>query len=159
MDWRYCRRAVACVGLLYLLATDASAAPTGIPDATVIPTPLSFAALVERVEAAAQKNGLGVVAKASASGGAAARGVKIPGNAVIMVFRNDIVVRLLGANVSAGIEAPLRLYVTENPDGSACLSYRRPSAVFSPYSGDQVKAVAAELDRIFEAIAADVRTR
>lgn len=158
MIWRF-RPMAASVALLYLLAADASAAPSGIPDATVVTTPLSFTELVERVEAAAQKNGLGVVAKASASGGAAARGVKIPGNAVIMVFRNDIAVRLLNSNVGAGIEAPLRLYVTENPDGSACLSYRKPSAVFSPYSGDQVKTIAAELDRIFEAIAADVRAR
>lgn len=159
MDWRYSGRTIALAGLLCLVAATAWAAPPGIPDATVIPTHLSFADLVDRVESAVQRNRLGVVAKASASGGAAARGVKIPGNAVIMVFRNDIAVRLLSSNVGAGIEAPLRLYVTENPDGTACLSFRKASAVFGPYEGDEVKAIAAELDKILEAITADVRAR
>ena len=35
-----------------------------------------------------------------------------------MVFRNDYAVRMLQASVPAGIEAPLRLYVTENADGT-----------------------------------------
>lgn len=118
-------------------------------------TPHKFDALVERVERAVEKHGLGVVAKASASRGAAVRGVKIPGNAVIMAFRNDHAVRMLNANVAAGIEAPLRLYLTENADGTATLSYRLPSAVFRPYRHPELDRLAAELDLLFDRIAAD----
>ncbi|MGH6885925.1 MAG: DUF302 domain-containing protein, partial [Geminicoccales bacterium] len=108
----------------------AAAAQAQAPEGTrSIATPHKFAVLVGRVERATDKHGLGVVAKASASRGASARGVKIPGNAVVMVFRNDIAVRLLAASLPAGIEAPLRLYVTENADGAATLSYRMPSAL------------------------------
>jgi len=121
----------------------------------VLPSPHRFDVLVERVEQAVERHGLGVVARASASRGAAARGVKIPGNAVIMVFRNDYAVRMLQASAAAGIEAPLRLYLTENADGTATLSYRLPSAVFRPYRHGELDRLASELDGIFARIAAD----
>jgi len=117
--------------------------------------PHKFDTLLERVERAVEKHGLGVVARASASRGAAARGVKIPGNALVMVFRNDFAVRLLAANVAAGVEAPLRLYVTEDADGTATLSYRRPSAVFAPYRHPEIDRLAGELDVLLDAIARD----
>lgn len=129
--------------------------PAPYPGTRVLKTPHAFAVLTQRVEKAIEANGMGLVAQASASRGAAARGVKIPGNAVLMVFRNDYAVRMLAASVPAGIEAPLRLYVTENADGTASLSYRTPSAVFAPYGNPALDALARELDPIFEKIAAD----
>jgi uncharacterized protein (DUF302 family) len=62
---------------------------------------------------------------------------------------------MLQASVPAGIEAPIRFYVTEEEDGTASLHYRTPSDVFAPYDGDGLDAVAAELDTIFARIAAD----
>ena len=121
----------------------------------IFPTRHSFEQLLKRVERAVEKNGLGVVATASASRGAAARGVKIPGNAVVMVFRNDLAVRLLAASVPAGIEAPLRLYITENADRTATLSYRLPSIVFAPYRHAEVERLARELDDTLGRIAKD----
>jgi uncharacterized protein (DUF302 family) len=125
-------------------------------DGTVsVATRHSFDTLFERVEQAVSKNGLGVVAMASASRGAATRGVKIPGNAVIMVFRNDYAVRMLAASVPAGIEAPLRIYLTENRDGSATLTYRKASAVFAPYRNAEIDRLARELDELLAKIAKD----
>jgi uncharacterized protein (DUF302 family) len=98
---------------------------------------------------------MGMVAQASASAGAAGRGIKIPGNIVLMVFRNDYAVRMLQASVPAGIEAPIRLYVTENPDGTASLTYRTPSTVFAPYKSEKLNDMAAELDPIFDRIVHD----
>jgi uncharacterized protein (DUF302 family) len=102
---------------------------------------------------------MGVVAMASASRTAAARGVTIPGNAVVMVFRNDYAVRMLEASVPAGIEAPLRIYVTENPDGTASLTWHRPSAVFAPYGNAALDAMARELDPIFEKIVREAASK
>lgn len=138
-----------------LLALAAQATDAVLPGTRSLPTRHSFNTLVARVEAAVDKQQLSVVAQASASRGAAGRGVKIPGNAVLMVFRNDYAVRMLQASVAAGVEAPLRLYVTENADGSATLSYRTPSAVFAPYGNAKLDALAKELDPIFERIASD----
>jgi len=144
------------IAALLAWSLSALSAHAQMPDGTVsVATRHSFDTLIERVEQAVAKNGLGVVAMASASRGAASRGVKIPGNAVIMVFRNDYAVRMLAASVPAGIEAPLRLYLTENRDGSTTLSYRAASAVFAPYRNAEIDRLARELDGLLEKISKD----
>jgi len=130
-------------------------AETPLPGTRIISTKYSFDVLVGRVEKAVADHKMGLVAQASASRGAAARGVKIPGNAVLMVFRNDYAVRMLNASVAAGIEAPLRIYVTETPDGRASLTYREPSAVFAPYRSPAIDEMAKELDAVFRNIVRD----
>jgi len=129
------------------------------PEMRMVPTPHKFEVLLQRIERAVERHGLAVVARASASQGAAARGIRIPGNAVVMVFRNDYAVRMLDASVAAGIEAPLRLYLTENADGTATLSYRLPSAVFRPYRHAELDRLAGELDVLFARIASDAAGR
>lgn len=124
----------------------------------VTPTPHGFAELVRRLEAAVAANQMNQVNAASASDGAKAQGFAIPGNRVVGVFRNDFARRMLSASIPAGIEAPIRYYLTENADGTATLSYRAPSAVFGPYvdkAGPDLAAVAKELDVIFAKIAAE----
>ena len=91
--------------------------------------------------------------RASASGGAAGRGIEILGNLVIGVYRNDFAVRMLKASVVSGIEAPLRFYVTENSDGTATLTYREPSAIFALYDNADLTKMAKELDAIWRRIA------
>ncbi|MCZ8107785.1 MAG: DUF302 domain-containing protein [Burkholderiales bacterium] len=128
------------------------------PDWVVKTTPHPYPALVQKLEDAVKANKMGVVNAASASEGAKAQGFAIPGNRVVGVFRNDFARRMLAASLPAGIEAPVRFYVTENADGTGSLSYRLPSAVFAPYfaaEGGDLRAVAGELDIIFAKIAAD----
>jgi len=122
----------------------------------VIDTHHPFAVLVDRLEMAIKAQNMGVVTSASASQGAKAAGITIPGNRVVGVFRNDFARRMLDASVPAGIEAPIRFYVTENPDSTATLSYKKPTTVFAPYAEegkDALKGLAAELDEIFAKIA------
>ena len=69
-----------------------------------------------------------------------------------MIFNPHFAVRMLKASKSAGVEAPLRLYITENPDGKAHLSYRLPSHVFKPYDVPALNDMAKELDAIIENI-------
>lgn len=122
----------------------------------VIETRHGFEPLIARVKEAVGANGMGVVTQAGPTGAAAARGITIPGNRVIGVFNNDFAVRMLRASEAAMIEAPVRFYVTEQADGTATLSYKTPSLVFSPYAGDDpaVMSIARELDAVFERIAA-----
>ena len=140
---------------LCLAAAAFAANAQALPGLVTLKAAAGFAATEQRLEKAIAANGMGLVARASASSGAAARGVKIPGNAVLMVFRNDYAVRMLAASVPAGIEAPLRIYLTENADGSATVSYRRPSAVFAPYASAALDAMAKELDPVFDKIVRD----
>jgi len=137
------------------LAGTLALAQDAVPGTRTIATKHRFDALLERLEKSAADNAMGVVATASASRGAAARGVGIPGNAVVMVFRNDYAVRMLAASVPAGIEAPLRIYLTENADGTGSVTWRQPSAVFAPYRNASLDALARELDPVLEKIVRD----
>lgn len=122
----------------------------------VMPSDKSFDALVGNVKAAAKANTMGVVTQAGPTGAAKARGITIPGNRVIGLFNNIFAVRILGLSTAAMIEAPIRVYITENEDGTATLSYKTPSFVFGPYmaeGGDDLQAAAGELDKVFMAIA------
>jgi uncharacterized protein (DUF302 family) len=144
---------LAILGLAPLPAFSDQGFPFG--GVQVIDCAKDFKTLFGDLDAAIRKHRMGIVGRASASMGAARRGIEIPGNAVYGVFRNDFAVRMLRASVPAGIEAPLRMYVTENADGTARLSYRLPSAVFKPYGNGELDRMAAELDIIFANIARD----
>ena len=111
-----------------------------------------FRQIAEALEKAIAEQKMALVCHANAQRGAAARGVSIKGNQVLMVFRNDFAVRLLAAEPAAGFEAPIRIYLYENPDGTATVTYLPPSVVFAPYRHPEVRAVASELEPIFKAI-------
>jgi uncharacterized protein (DUF302 family) len=122
----------------------------------VVPTGKAFETLVEDLKTAIKADKMGLITQASASAGAKGRGITIPGNRVIGVYRNDYAVRMLEASVAAGIEAPIRFYVTENSDGTATLSWKTPSFVFAPYmdeGGEDLATLAGELDLVFQSIA------
>lgn len=123
---------------------------------TVIKTAKPYGALVEAVRKSAGANSMGVVTQAGPTGAAKNRGITIPGNRVIGLFNNVYAVRILGLSTAAMIEAPIRMYVTENQDGTATLAYKKPSTVFSPYmteAGPDLATAAQELDVIFQTIA------
>jgi len=124
----------------------------------VMPTSKSYAQLVDDTVAAVKSNKMGVVTQAGPTGAAKKRGITIPGNRVIGVFNNVFAVRIIGLSTAAMIEAPIRLYVTENEDGTATLSYKIPTVVFAPYQDEadpDLGVAAGELDAIFLAIAND----
>jgi uncharacterized protein (DUF302 family) len=118
----------------------------------VIETGQPFDAFIKKLTKAIGANKMGIVGDACATCGAKAIGVTIPGNRVIMIFNPHFAVRMLKASEAAGIEAPLRLYVTEQPDGKARLTYRLPSHVFGPCKVPALNEMAKELDIIFERI-------
>lgn len=124
----------------------------------IIETGIPFLEYEERLVAATQANKMGVVARACADCGAkAALGKVIPKNRVLMIVHPHFAVRMLEASIAAGIEAPLRLYLTETNDGTATLTYRLPSHVFGAYEVPALDAMGKELDRIVARIVADAR--
>ena len=130
--------------------------PAPHPGTRIVKTAFSYQQVIERLAAAVRRNRLGVVTRASATLGAKSLGITIPGNMVIGVFAPRFAVRMLRASVKAGIEAPLRFYITENADGTATLTYRTPSSVFAPYGNAALDKMAKELDAIFATIVSDV---
>jgi len=119
------------------------------------PTHLGYIDLIESVKAATKKNKMGVVTEAASTASAKTRGIAISGNRVIGFFNNIFAVEMLNASESAMIEAPVRFYVTEQPNGTATLSYKMPSHVFAPYADEnpEVMKITTELDTVFAAIA------
>ncbi len=146
----------AVVAVLVLAAAGGPARAADLPGWKVAKTPHGYQALIQRVDQAVKDNKMGLVTRASATLGAEKMlGKTIPGNMVIGVYRPDFAVRMLEASIPAGIEAPIRFYITENADGTATLSYKTPTAVFAPYQdgGAKLRDLAAELDIVFDKIA------
>lgn len=145
----------AALAAILVVMPAAAGNPTPYPGTKVIKTGHGYKTLTERLMKAIRKNKMGIVARASASMGAKSIGVAIPGNMVVMVYRPDFAVRMLKASVPAGIEAPIRFYVTEDTDAKATLTYRTPSSVFRPYGSAELDKMAVELDAIFTKIVDD----
>ena len=147
---------------LFLVNVSAARADlVAMPGWVVHKTQHSYADLVDRLDQAVKANKMGVVSRASATVGAKkVLNQDIPGNMVVGVYHPRYAVRMLEASIPAGIEAPIRFYITENGDGTATLSYKIPSAVFAPYTdgGQALKDMAAELDGVFDAIARQAAT-
>jgi len=142
---------VAMLGLVFIAGRPPALAQDG---RVVLTSRGPFDKVAAALEQAIANQKMGLVCHANAQQGAASRGVKIPGNQVFLVFRNDFAVRLINADPRAAFEAPMRIYLYENRDGTATLSYARPSALLRPYTHQEVARVGAELDPIFERIVA-----
>lgn len=137
------------------LSTARAAEMAPLPGTVTVQTGKPFDAYIAALKAAIKTHRMGLVGEACATCGAKAIGVTIPGNRVLMIFNPHYAVRMLKDSVPAGIEAPLRLYVTENADGTAELTYRKPTAVFAPYGSKDLDAMAADLDGVVAAIVKD----
>lgn len=119
---------------------------------------MSYDELVEAVKKSAKDNDMGPVTEAGPTKAAADRDIKIPGNRVIGVFNNKYAVRILKASTAAMIEAPIIMYVTENKDDTATLSYKKPTHVYQPYmdeGGQELKNAAQDLNKEFAKVAND----
>jgi uncharacterized protein (DUF302 family) len=127
---------------------------TPYTETKIIETGQPFTSYLTKLKSAIRANKMGIVAEACATCGAKAIGVTIPGNRVVMIFNPFFAVRMLKASEAAGIEAPLRLYVTEKDDKTARLTYRTPSATFGVYNVPALDVMAKELDQIIEKIVA-----
>lgn len=142
------------LALLLLLAPLAAPADPALRE---LRSPLPYAELLLRLRAAVAAEGMGLVTEAGPTEVAAARGVMIPGDRVLGVFRNDFAVRAVRACPQAMIEAPARFHLREDPEGGSILSWKPPGAVFGAYEplcGPAIAALGRELDPVFEAIAA-----
>ena len=126
----------------------------------IFPSDKQFDQLLDDVKSAALANGMAVVTQAGPTRAARNRGITIPNNRVVGVFNNQFAVRILGLSTAAMIEAPVRLYLTEDDLGQTTLSYKTPTLVFSAYyaeGGDELAAAAVQLDAIFLVIAETAR--
>ncbi|MDH3234645.1 MAG: hypothetical protein OEQ29_14090 [Alphaproteobacteria bacterium] len=155
-------RIVFATLMLAILSTLPSVGNAVENGTRVIVSDHSYWALIARLEAAIKRHKLRIISRASVRGAERQRKLGIPGNMVIGAFRDEYTARILRANVAAGIEAPIRFYITRGEnEKTTTLWYRRPSWVLAPYgdeSGD-LRALATELDTVMETIVTEATKR
>ena len=91
---------------------------------------------------------MGLVAHANGQANCAKKGIDVPADQVLEVFRPDYAVKVWAADKAAGIDIPLRIHLYET-DGRTWVAHRTASEVFKPYVNPQLDALGGELDAIF----------
>lgn len=117
-------------------------------------TDTAAARLIEAIQAYP----MGLVAHINGQLNAAKRGISVPADQILEVFRPDFAVRVWQADKQAGIEIPLRIHLYEKGDNekgdTTVVSYRRATEIFAPYAKPELDTLAVELDQIFTDILA-----
>lgn len=151
--------AACLVAALMAVATPTQAEnPTPYPGTVTVETGKPFEPFVDAFGKAITANGFNVVGIACANCAIkGAFGETVPGNRVFLFFKPAYARRMLAASIAAGIEAPIRVYATEAADGTAHVTWRRPSAVFGAYEVPDLAAMGRELDDHVERIVADAK--
>ena len=103
---------------------------------------------VEKLIAAITAYPMGLVAHANGQANCAKKGITVPADQVLEVFRPDYAVRVWAADKTAGIDIPLRIHLYE-ADGRTWVAYRPAADVFKPYVNPQLDVLGGELDAIF----------
>ena len=150
-------RALFLVLALVLVWTPATAEnPTPYSGTQVLDTGRPFKPYVASLRDAVKSNGFNMVGLACANCAIKSKfGETIAGNRVFLFFRPDFARRMLAASTAAGIEAPIRVYVTETESGTATVTYRLPSHVFGAYEVPALTAMGEELDALVAQVLAD----
>jgi uncharacterized protein (DUF302 family) len=114
---------------------------------------LSAEQAIERLQAAVAGVPMGLVAHINGQANCAKKGIEVPLDQILEVFRPDFAVRVWAADKRAGLDIPIRIHVCEQ-DGKTWVACRMPSAVFAPYGNGALAAIGCELDEIFARILA-----
>jgi uncharacterized protein (DUF302 family) len=114
---------------------------------------LPVAEAAEKLVAAIAAFPMGLVAHADGQANCAKKGIAVPSDQVLEVFRPDYAIKVWAADKVAGIDIPLRIHLYE-ADGRTWVAHRPASEVFKPYVNPQLDVLGSELDVIFNQLLA-----
>lgn len=114
---------------------------------------LSVDEAAEKLIAAIAAYPMGLVAHANGQANCAKKGIVVPADQVLEVFRPDYAVKVWAAEKTAGIDIPLRIHLYE-ADGRTWIAHRPASEIFHPYINPQLDVLGSELDAIFNQLLA-----
>jgi uncharacterized protein (DUF302 family) len=114
---------------------------------------LPVAEAAEKLVAAVNAYPMGLVAHADGQANCAKKGIAVPADQVLEVFRPDYAVKVWAADKAAGIDIPLRIHLYE-ADGRTWIAYRPATEIFKPYVNPQLDVLGGELDAIFNQLLA-----
>ncbi len=96
---------------------------------------------------------MGLVAHINGQANAAKRGISVPADQILEIFRPDFAIRVWQAHKPAGIDIPLRIYLYD-AGGKTQVAFRTAMEVFAPYAKPELDAIAADIDPVFVGILA-----
>ncbi len=102
---------------------------------------------------AAQAVPMGVLAHLNGQANCAKKGITVPADQILEIFRPDFAIRVWQAHKPAGIDIPLRIHLYE-AGGKTVVNYRTAGEVFAPYASASLDAIAGDIDSIFARILA-----
>jgi len=114
---------------------------------------LSVDEAAEKLSAAIAAYPMGLVAHINGQANCAKKGVTVPADQILEVFRPDYAVKVWAAEKSAGFDIPLRIHLYE-ANGRTWVAHRPASTVFQPYANPALDALGCELDAIFNQLLA-----
>lgn len=153
-------RVVVAVAALLLFVCTAARAENATPysGTRILETGKPFLPYVDALKKSIRDNKMVLIGLACATCGAKAIGEAVAGNRVFLFFNPHYAVRMLRASEAAGIEAPIRIYVTETSEAKARVTYRLPSHTFGAYEVEALETLGTDLDKAVEKILADARS-
>lgn len=96
---------------------------------------------------------MGLVAHINGQANCAQKGIAVPADQILEVFRPDYAVKVWAADKTAGIDIPLRIHLyAEN--GLTWIAHRPASRVFQSYANPQLDELGNELDAVFSQLLA-----
>lgn len=98
---------------------------------------------------------MGLVAHANGQLNCAKKGITVPADQVLEIFRPDFAIKVWAADKIAGIDIPLRIHLYEAA-GTSWVAYRPAADVFRPYANPALDAIALDLDAIFTQLLASL---
>ena len=102
---------------------------------------------------AAQAVPMGVLAHLNGQANCAKKGIAVPADQVLEIFRPDFAIRVWQAHKPAGIDIPLRIHLYD-AGGKTVVNYRTAAEVFAPYASAALDSIAGDIDPIFVRILA-----
>ncbi len=116
-----------------------------------IESALSAPQLVERLTVAIAEHDFDT--NIGACGKCGVETIDIADAQVVTVGGEKLMMKLLQAGASVGVDPPLRFYVTALPNGGSRLTYHQPSRALAVYGAPKALILGQELDPIFAKIA------
>jgi uncharacterized protein (DUF302 family) len=110
-------------------------------------------AAAAKLTEAAQAVPMGVLAHINGQANCAKKGIVVPADQILEIFRPDFAIRVWQAHKPAGIDIPLRIHLYD-VGGKTVVSFRTAREVFAPYASPSLDAIAGDIDPIFTRILA-----
>ena len=128
--------------------TSLNFAPVGDQAETfqyVATTSRPFDDVLSSLETEIDRAGLRLLQQIDVQQALANAGRSVGGFRLLFFFHPALVIRVISADVAAMVEAPLKLVVAENPDGTVMLRMFEPATAFGRYDNAALAELGTEL--------------